>query len=198
MMSDYKFSHSWFLGSEISTLACQYLRNDKPNRLLEIGCFEGLSSVFFADNFLDHPESKMVCVDPFLKLESNDHAPFMSRIEGSSSVVEDNFDFNIARCRNASKISVHKVTSDRFFATLEPEETFSFIYVDGSHEPECVRRDLVHSFAALGIEGILWMDDYLGGDGVGIKGAMDTFLAAHQGRFEVIHSGYQLAIRRLS
>lgn len=197
-MTDYKFTHAWFLGSEISHLAQEYISNERPNRILEIGCFEGLSSVFFADNFLDHRESSLICVDPFLKLETNDHAPFMSRLEGVSSVVEDNFDFNIARCKNAAKISVRKLTSDHFFATLGPGDTFSFIYVDGSHEPECVKRDLINSFSALSVGGILWMDDYLGGDGVGIKGAMDTFLAVHQGQFEVVHSGYQLAIRRLS
>ena len=42
------------------------------------------------------------------------------------------------------------------------------------------------------------MDDYRGGNGDGtIKQTMDKVLEALSGRYEVIHIGYQLAIRKL-
>ena len=43
------------------------------NNILEIRCYEGLSSVFFSDHLLNHTESTMICVDPFLSIEPNDH-----------------------------------------------------------------------------------------------------------------------------
>ena len=46
---------------------------DSQNNILEIGCFEGLSSVFFADNLINHQNSTLICVDPFLAIENNDH-----------------------------------------------------------------------------------------------------------------------------
>jgi hypothetical protein len=192
----YQHTQSWFTGSEISQLAYLHLDNKKPNRILEIGCFEGLSSVFFADTFLDHPESQLTCVDPFLHIEANDHAPFMLQTEGTRSVVEDNFDFNISHCRNADKIRVHKITSDAFFSTIESTVHYTFIYVDGCHEPEILRRDLFNSFSALERGGIMWVDDYLGGDGVTIKNVVDAFFTEQTGLYEIVHSGYQVALTK--
>jgi hypothetical protein len=42
----------------------------------------------------------------------------------------------------------------------------------------------------------MWMDDYCGGDGVQIKNVMDIFLEKYNEKYELIHSGYQLAIRK--
>jgi len=49
--------------------------------MLEIGCFEGLSSVFFADNFLNNPDSRLTSVDPFLNIDNNDHKNFLQNNE---------------------------------------------------------------------------------------------------------------------
>ena len=40
------------------------------------------------------------------------------------------------------------------------------------------------------------MDDYSGGDGVKIKNTMNQFLDRHMGEYTIIHSGYQLALRK--
>lgn len=195
-MSEYRQTRTWFLVSELYQVAHSYLDNQTPNSILEIGCFEGLSSVFFADHFLEHPASSLVCVDPFLNLETNGHAPFMLRTEGTRSVVEDNFDFNISHCKNAEKVRVYKTTSDEFFSLRDASMRFTFIYVDGCHEPDFIRRDLVNSFAALESGGLMWIDDYRGGDGVMIKSAIDAFLTDHSGLYEVVHSAYQLGLRK--
>jgi len=42
----------------------------------------------------------------------------------------------------------------------------------------------------------MWMDDYGGGDGIKIKKTMDAFLEKYKGRYELIHSKYQLAIKK--
>ena len=46
----YKYSKLWFLDSDLKLNWRDYINPDEPNRILEIGCYEGLSSVFFADN----------------------------------------------------------------------------------------------------------------------------------------------------
>jgi len=53
-MNNYRYTQTWFLNSEIKQLLSTYLDNSKENNILEIGCYEGLCSVFFADNFLDN------------------------------------------------------------------------------------------------------------------------------------------------
>lgn len=79
------------------------------NKILEIGCFEGLSSVFFADYFLNHPNSQLTCVDPFLSIPNNDHKELLQNNE------KMRFNFNISICENSEKINVYKLTSDDFF-----------------------------------------------------------------------------------
>jgi len=107
----YKYTHGWFLVSELKQKICHYIDNSKENHILEIGCYEGLSSVFFADNLLDNPKSTLTYVDPFLNIDNNDHKNFLANNE------EQTFNKNISICRNSDKISVHKITSDAFLKT---------------------------------------------------------------------------------
>ena len=188
-MPTYKYTKTWFLQSEIRAKLLSTLNTNIPHTILEIGCYEGLSSVFFADNLLTSRESSLVCVDPFMKLATNDHASLLTNHE------EDNFDYNISHCKNLEKITVHKITSDDFFAMNT--NTYSFIYIDGCHECDFITRDMENSFKVLRSNGIMWMDDYGGGDGIAIKRTMNAFLDKYKGQYELIHSGYQLAIRKL-
>ena len=185
---EYKYSQTWFLYSEIKNRLCEFLDKSKENRILEIGCFEGLSSVFFADNFLDNPNSSLTCVDPFLTINNNDHSAFLQNNE------EMNFDFNISICKNSDRIIKHKITSDIFFENNN--KTYNFIYIDGCHELDFIKRDMENSFNVLEKNGIMWMDDYLGGDGIQAKNTMNAFLEKYTGQYELIHKGYQLAIQK--
>jgi predicted O-methyltransferase YrrM len=184
-----KFSQSWFMDSEINKKLSGYLNETDFRNILEIGCFEGMSSVFFAENFLSHSNSTLTCVDPFLSIDNNDHNIYLQNNE------ELHFYHNILNCKNSHKIKIYKMTSDLFFENNKV--TFDFIYIDGCHEPEFVERDLTNSFKFLNINGIIWMDDYLGGEKFKIKNAIDKTLEQFKSHFEIIHEGYQLAIKKL-
>ncbi len=192
-MSEYLFTKNWFPGCECNTQMNLYVDSQQENRILEIGCLEGSSSIFFADYFLDHPNSTLTCVDPFLHSDHNDHRQFLTNDE------ETRFDHNITVCKNANKISAHKITSDQFFENNT--KTFTFIYIDGSHEVDYIKRDMDNSFKVLEKGGIMWMDDYLGGDGVHfyIKERMDEVLKQYEGQYErlPLPVNYQLAIKKL-
>ena len=187
-MNPYKYSQVWFINSEINKNLHNFLKKDTPNNILEIGCFEGLSSVFFSDNFIEHPDSSLTCVDPFLNIDTNDHSPFLQNNE------EKNFDYNMSVCKNLDKIKICKNTSDDFFENNN--KTYNFIYIDGCHEPDFIRRDMENSFSVLEKNGIMWMDDYGGGDGIQIKNTMDSFLEKYKDQYDLIHTGYQLAIKK--
>jgi predicted O-methyltransferase YrrM len=187
-MDNYRYSQRWFLDSEIRQRLDTFINKTQQNRMLEIGCYEGLSSVFFADNFLDNSSSTLTCVDPFMTITANDHSAFLQNKE------ELNFDYNISNCKNVDKIKIHKITSDAFFESNN--QIYNFIYIDGSHQPEFIKRDMENAFNVLEKNGIMWMDDYCGGDGVQIKSVMDGFLERHKGQYRLIHKGYQLAIQK--
>jgi predicted O-methyltransferase YrrM len=184
-MDNYKYTQAWFINSEIHRYLRTFCDSTTERRMLEIGCFEGLSSVFLADNFLEHPKSTLTCVDPFLNVENNDHMIFLQNNE------EGNFDYNTSICKYPEKIIIHKITSDSFFAE-RVEGIYDFIYIDGCHIPEFVTRDMENSFRVLACNGIMWMDDY-----GSVRPPMDEFLEKYKGKYELIHMGYQLAIRKI-
>jgi hypothetical protein len=160
----------------------------------------------------------MTCIDPFLNIDNNDHRYLLQNGE------ESNFDYNISKCKNTEKIKVYKTSSDNFFSMAASK--YNFIYVDGCREPDFIKRDMENSFNVLEKGGIMWMNGYDDGgcdgygscdgggcdgygscggggcDGYGscdstvIKKVMDDFLNKYKGDYDVIHSGYQLAIRR--
>ena len=187
-MNNYKYTQYWFVNSEIQNNLEKFLDKTKENNILEIGCFEGLSTVFFADNFLDNINSSLTCVDPFLTIDNNDHKDFLQNDE------EMNFEYNISICKNSDKITVHKITSDGFFKNNTKK--YNLIYIDGCHEPDFIKRDMENSFSILEKNGIMWMDDYQGGDGIQYKNIMDDFLKKYDGQYELINMGYQLAIKK--
>lgn len=179
----YRYSKTWFLGSEIRKhilrICPELFNKNSVNKILEIGCYEGLSSVFFADNLLNNKESFLICVDPFLDTPAN---------------VEETFFYNITLCKNYDRIQINKITSDHFFQSNQ--HIFNFIYIDGCHKCDFIMRDMENSFQYLEKNGIMWMDDYLGGDGIQIRNTMEEFLRKYNGQYEIIHRGYQLAIRK--
>ena len=187
-MDKYKYTKNWFNKTEIKQNILNYVTNNKVNNILEIGCYEGLSSVFFADNLLDHPESSLTCVDPFTTIEKNSCSSMFKN-------KEENFDFNISICKNSNKISIRKIISDKFFETND--KYYNFIYIDGCHKPDFIVRDMKNSFKYLKKDGIMWMDDYKGGRGNKIKNAMDSFLKEYKGKYLMLHKKYQLAIKKL-
>jgi predicted O-methyltransferase YrrM len=187
-MSEYKYTYNWFNESEIKQKIIQFVNPESKNTILEIGSFEGLSSVYFADNLLNHNESTITCVDPFLSIDNNDHTKYLNNVENT-------FNYNISISKNSSKIIVNKVTSDDFFKLNT--NTFNFIYIDGCHELDFIKRDMINAFSILEKDGIMWMDDYGGGDGVSIKNAIDSILLTLNGKYKLIHKGYQIAIQKI-
>ena len=188
-MDKYKYTQNWFLESEIKQYLFKFMDKSKQNNILEIGCYEGISSVFFADQLLKNTHSSLTCVDPFLNMENNDHKEYLRNKE------EETFDYNIRICKNANKICVQKLTSDIFFE--KNTKTYNFIYIDGSHETDFIKRDMENSFQFLEKNGIMWMDNYEAGDGIQIKNTMNLFLDKYKDKYKLIHKGYQLAIQKL-
>lgn len=192
----YRFAQGmdWFERSDLKREVHKFLSPLSLNSILEIGSFEGLSAVFFADNYLGHPNSTLTCVDPFTSVADNDHNTFLDAQE-YISLQEANFLYNISNCRAPGRIRFCRSTSDRFFDANTSQ--FTFIYMDGNHTPPQIVKDIHSCFQALSPGGILWMDDYLGSEGT-LKSSFDAGLKNYVDQLTVLHSVYQLAIKKLS
>lgn len=187
-IEDYNYTKGkdWFRNSELRHLLVMHYPRFQLNTMLEIGSFEGLSSCFFADDFLEHKDSTLTCVDPFdLSIEKTP----------VTSTTKEIFTSNIQNTSNYSKINTIESFSDEFFKTNVTK--YNFIYIDGSHIPEDIVRDMDNAWKCLQQGGIMWMDDYKGNQDI-TSAINEQIKKWNQSDLCIIHMGYQLALRKLT
>lgn len=152
---------------------------DKPLRILEIGSWEGRSTLFFLNFF---PHSIITCVDLFTL--GNERA----------------FDANTAEFWKR----ITKVPANSGTALSSMRQKFDLIYVDGSHNRDDVMVDTLLSWRLLTVGGTMIWDDYqihlhmkeLALPDQWPQPAIDTFMQWHASEMEIIHSGYQVIVRK--
>ena len=126
--NDYFSKHSYYF--------YHYLKKFNKNfKYLEIGSYEGNSSIFVAKNWVGTEEY-------------NDDLSF--------SKIEKNFDFNILRFKKINKI---KSSSDYFFKNNKV--FFDVIYIDGYHFGPQVYKDCINAWKILKKNGMMICDDYI-------------------------------------
>jgi predicted O-methyltransferase YrrM len=150
-------------------------------RGLEIGCFEGRSTLWFLENVLTHPDARMTCIDVF------------------TDEIEANFDHNVKLSGHAERVIKHKGYSQDVLRKL-PYDSYDFIYIDGCHLASCALTDAVLSWDLLRADGFMIFDDYAYGSSGPSSGrpteAIDAFLAAFIDRIVVLHADRQVVIER--
>lgn len=192
-MPEYHFHYDWYTRNRWR-LEKWWGISEKVN-FLEIGAHEGRSTVDFAENFLSHPRSRLITIDPYFDNGDNVNDETMKRML-----------HNISICPNAEKITFHRMTSQDVFlrSTLLHGQTFDFIFVDGSHRSRDVILDLVNSWYHLKPGGVMICDDYMGGseeqrknrDPEIPKPALDSFLHLFQGEYDILDNHYWLIVRK--
>jgi hypothetical protein len=188
-----EFWEPWFEGKTFSTdwasrafptwiAHLSDLRN-RPLRILEIGSWEGRSTIFFLKFF---PQSVITCIDLFTL--GNERA----------------FDSNVAEYGNrVTKIAASSRIALSNLCDLG-KKTFDLIYVDGSHDRDDVMIDTLLAWRLLPVGGILIWDDYdidrwvheLRLPDQWPKPAIDVFRWWHSDEMQTIVIGYQLIVRK--
>jgi len=154
--------------------------------ILEIGCFEGLSTLFFLSTLKN---SNIHCVDPFSSFEENKDKDF--------NQVFENFKNNTKEFHTRVRLS--KTTSDEFFKK-NLNEKFDLIYIDGNHHSDNVLRDARNSFKLLNKGGFIVFDDFLWDyyDEINLNpiGGVKQFLSENFFNLRIVSIGYQLVIQK--
>ena len=193
---DYEFTEDWFSENNPEKVVRQFDEilsefKGRPCMFLEIGSFEGMSTIWMLENILTEEKSQIFCIDAWAEWTGDAFVRFISNIN-----------------KTGLKDKVHIVKGDsseelRIF----PKEYFDFIYVDGNHDEKAVIKDAINSFRILKKGGIMALDDYLLGirypntpgskamNGLAKK-AIDYFVNVFEDELEVIHKDYQLWIRK--
>lgn len=173
---------------------------------LEIGCFEGLTSNYIADNLLSST-GKLICVDPLEdKYLTTDLTDFDEANNKNGwayfSGQYDRFIANTSKNINENKIELIQKTSFEAYSSLKKKykNKFDFIFIDGDHREASVYKDAINCFTLCKTNGYILFDDYLWEDFSNkqvTKKGIDRFLNEYSGQYELlIHDG-QIAIKKI-
>lgn len=164
----------------------------KDLRFLEIGCFEGMATLWFLEEVLTHKTARITVVDTF------EGAPEIAAL-GLEFVtdLQEKFERNIRPYKE--KVNIWRGRSQTLLRTL-PKEFYDCVYIDGSHTTPDVLADAIYAWELLKFEGVMIFDDYLWGEGANPmltpKVGVNAFLSYRDGEFEPLYTGGQVAIRK--
>jgi predicted O-methyltransferase YrrM len=162
-INEYKFSNDWFksTGKEISAHVMGELN---PVNILEIGSYEGQSTVFFIESL--KRDGTIVCVDSWAGGVEHEGSDF--------NEIEERFKYNTALACSKSKYKVNVVPLKGLSITKLCELVtsgfsgkFDLIYVDGSHQAPDVLSDALLAFNLLRVNGVMIFDDYIWSESIG-------------------------------
>lgn len=189
----YQFTNNWFEITANLNVWEEIFSKAKPQRILEIGSYEGKSACWI----LEHMDSDahLTCVDTWEG--GGDLSPEMM------AGVEERFDANVAVARWKGKLEKVKRSSVWALSdNLWRENKFDFIYIDGSHTAPNVLTDGVMAYHVLEKGGFLVFDDYTWkspkGDILDEPSiAIDYFAHIFKRTMETIDVGGQRVFRRV-
>lgn len=141
------YNEKWFCNN-LNYLTNNFKSIKNIKDILEIGSYEGRSSIFFLKNFIG---SNITCVDTWSGSDEHNINDF--------KLIEKNFDFNTSFYQSKNYLTKYKMTSNDFFK--KNHKYFDLIYVDGDHSSDQVKIDLINSWNSLKNGGFLVLDDYM-------------------------------------
>lgn len=187
------FTRDWFSQNipHLTKLLQHY--KDKPCNMLEIGSFEGLSTVWFLQNILTHADSKITCVDPCTgNIEHSSDEKVNIHRHFANNVLK-NFPDKVTFFRKMSHdtLKYHDVLSQQF----------DIVYIDGDHHAHSVMEDAVLSFRLLKKGGFMVFDDirwpaYLDDPPKHPATGFQGFYHAYGHFFDVVYDGYQVVLQK--
>jgi len=204
MSNEYQFTKDWFHWAPEVWEQLIPLLPERPERggreFLEIGSFEGRSTVWIVENMMRDDAGGLTCIDTWEGGEEHsaeDMAAVEGRFDYNKELLEEKFPHRI----------VHKFkgTSSQWLAHFLVEAPkdrvdFDFIYIDGSHIAKDVLTDACMAWPLLKPKGLMVFDDYMWGNPRDAlhrpKIAIDAFTNIFGETAEIVHVGYQLVVRK--
>jgi predicted O-methyltransferase YrrM len=149
-------SLSWNVNLENSFYRLFNKPLETKNTIVEIGCFEGYGTLKLHTLLGTHPESKIICIDPWDDCYVKDKIIF-SDIDPIFIGQYDKFINNVQSIKN--KIEIKRGYSTDMLKTIE-NNSIDFAYVDGDHSANQVYIDGSLLFPLMKKGGIILFDDY--------------------------------------
>ncbi len=164
--------HGWYRWASIIE---DWFKILKPKVVIEVGCWFGKSTRHMAS--LLEPGGVVYAVDHWLG--SPEHQPGEIFWTPKLACLYEQFLSNVIHARLTDKIIPVRMASlegSKYLAHIRPD----FIYIDANHSYEAVYADIAAWFPLVKGHGVICGDDYLDGEGLTIKRAVDQFAADNQ------------------
>jgi|694.fasta_scaffold105261_3 predicted O-methyltransferase YrrM len=204
-MKNYKFTENWF--TDDGLLVLKNLDVTKELHILEIGSFEGKSTVWFLDNILKNKNSTITCVDPWMNYSQdqdslNSYFKEENEWDLNERKTKEIFLHNIVESGDSGKVIIRQGFSDKVLPSLITEQkTYDIIFIDGNHTAPYVMMDSVMSWSLLKKGGIMIFDDYAWGlykpTTLRPKESVDYFMLSFSDYIEEIYCNDQRVIKKI-
>jgi predicted O-methyltransferase YrrM len=204
MNTDFEFTNDWF--GYVRPIWKDLIPQIKPQRILEIGSYEGASACFLINELGGKIPLELHCVDTWqggVEHEQINMAAVERRFLSNTHLAA-------AGSANPVDLVVHKGLSELILARLLTEGKagyFDFVYVDGSHQAPDVICDAILGFKLLRVGGVMAFDDYLWAENLptGIdpircpKPAIDAFTNLYCRKVRILQAPlYQLYVQKVA
>lgn len=196
-----EFTQDWF-SYNIPTLSkLTPLFSGKDIDMLEIGSFEGRSTIWFLQNWLTYPSANISCVDTFEgSVEHGDNNHKNTELKGLYARFENNLLQSGYRIGTV-KLKVRKMPSAQYFYTWVHKPMFDVVYIDGSHQASDVYSDLAGAYHHTKSGGYIVCDDYGWPhnypEHMKPQLAIDSFIACYRDKIEVVDLGYLAILKKI-
>jgi predicted O-methyltransferase YrrM len=200
----YNFSENWFTDDGLHSVK---LDRKSETHILEIGSFEGKSTIWFLENLLINDKSTITCVDPWMnynqdKNSLNSYNTDNTEWKFKDLGIKETFLNNIVKSRFSNKVRIIQELSDIALPQLITQnKKYHLIFIDGNHVAPYVLMDTILSWNLLEKNGYLVFDDYLWGldkeKNLRPKESIDYFIEIFHDYIEIIYDGYRKVIKRV-
>jgi predicted O-methyltransferase YrrM len=201
-MINYKFTKDWFKSDDLVQFLP--LKTQEEIHILEIGSFEGKSTIWFLENILTNDKSTITCVDPWTSYTQDENSFDSYNKIDSEWNFEDNkntFLYNIDLSGVSNKVIIEQGYSNEILPKfIVDKKRYDIIFIDGNHTSPFVITDGIMSWYLLKKGGLMIFDDYLWGDcnsTLSPKLAVDSFVDCFKDYIEVVWSKYRLTIKKI-
>lgn len=194
-----RFTRDWAVATRevLDKIASGSLPLPATGDVLEVGCFEGRTTLSLAATF--GGDVAIICVDPWID------GMYSAYIDIDFSGQYGRFLANTCGVRH--RLRLNRGTSDVMLPSLAASGTkLRFAFIDGDHSADAVYRDATNTWPMLEPGACMLFDDYLWkNEDKSLpahqrpKNGVDAWLAEHgpAGDVLVVASGYQLLVRKV-
>jgi predicted O-methyltransferase YrrM len=187
----YEFSSDWFSWNVETWKSILAQVELAPAKVLEIGCFEGRSTVWMIENLFRPRGGTIFCVDAW---ETTPEAEiFFNR--NTTIALSNRPDVRLSKLKGKSTLVLSELVNSHY-------GNFDLVYIDGSHDAPDVLCDLTLAFHLCRSGGLMICDDYLWNFGENPcstpKLAIDSFVNCFFKRVKLLHAPlYQIFLLKL-